>query len=150
MIPELAEIVEAVRSLYQGHLRDQNSLVFTRDGRPMAPETLSEVVREISKVMVLTGEAKSRFRAGDLRRTVETILGETLRISKDDRAQLLSHGLTGVQDTHSDQGKYLAAKTEALRTWNDYLSDLCIGERLPRQATPGAGSRNEEVNALDL
>ena len=73
-----------------------------------------------------------------------------MRISKDDRAQLLSHGLTGVQDTHYDQGKYLAAKTEALRTWNDYLSDLCIGERLPRQATPGAGSRNEEVNALDL
>ena len=150
MIPELAEIVEAVRSLYQGHLRDQNSLVFTRDGRPMAPETLSEVVREISKVMVLTGEAKSRFRAGDLRRTVETILGETLRISKDDRAQLLSHGLTGVQDTHYDQGKYLAAKTEALRTWNDYLADLCIAERLPRPPTAGVESRHEEVKVLDF
>lgn len=144
MIPELVEIADAVRSIYKGRPIDQDSLLFTRGGRPMASETLSEVVREISKVMVLAGEARSRFRAGDLRRTVETILGETLRISKDDRAQLLSHGLTGVQDTHYDQGKYLAAKTDALRTWNDYLSDLCIAIPLPRRTSQVTEVAHEE------
>jgi hypothetical protein len=69
----------------------------------------------------------AQFSVGDNSRTVETVLAETLCVSKDTRAQLLSHGLTGVQDRHYDKGVHLAAKTAALRAWNDYLADLCIG-----------------------
>ena len=65
----------------------------------------------------------------EIRRTVETMLAETetLMISKDTRAQLLSHGLSGVQARHYDKGNHLPAKTDAMRKWNDFVADLCIG-----------------------
>jgi hypothetical protein len=36
--------------------------------------------------------------------------------------------LTGVQDRHYARGAYLERKRAALRKWNDYLADLCIGQ----------------------
>jgi hypothetical protein len=45
-----------------------------------------------------------------------------LKISKDIRAQLLSHGLGGVQDRHYDQHTYLDEKRLALATWEQFLA----------------------------
>ena len=78
--------------------------------------------------MNAAGITQQPFRAGDIRRTVETMLAaEPLRVSKDDRAQLLSHGISGVQDRNYDTGPHLFAKTEAMRLWNDFVANLCIG-----------------------
>jgi integrase len=63
------------------------------------------------------------FLARDLRRTCETRLAE-LGVSKDIRAQLLSHGISGVQSKHYDRWAYLPEKGEALMRWERYLDGL--------------------------
>ena len=65
-------------------------------------ETMSVIVREISAEMVKAKEAREDFELRDLRRTDETMLAG-LKVPSDVRAQLLSHGLGGVQSAnHSD------------------------------------------------
>lgn len=139
LVPEVAEILDELQAINPIENGDTTALLFaSRGGGPVAPETLSSTVQEISIAMINTmvevesGEPKPQatasFRGGDIRRTIETMLAETLRISKDVRAQLLSHGLTGVQDKHYDKGQHLEAKTAALRAWNDFIVDACIGK----------------------
>ena len=60
---------------------------------------------------------------GDLRRTAETQLAR-LGVSKDDRAQLLSHGLGGVQSRHYDRHEYMDEKRAALNKWSKHLEAL--------------------------
>lgn len=50
-----------------------------------------------------------------------------LGISKDTRAQLLSHGIAGVQDVVYDKANYLSSKTTALKIWIDYLATVRKG-----------------------
>lgn len=121
LIPEIEEVLGAVKEQteYKG------GLVFINGKAAMAPETVSGVVRSISDTMISEKQTATPFRGGDIRRTIETMLAETLHISKDVRAQLLSHGLSGVQDKHYDKGVHLPAKTAALRAWNDYVAELC-------------------------
>lgn len=73
-------------------------------------------VQAIAKAMAEAGELENGpFTAGDLRRTVESRLGGA-GVSKDVRAQLQSHGLSGVQSRHYDKHDYLAEKRAALET----------------------------------
>ena len=66
----------------------------------------------------------------DLRRTAETVLA-SMGIGKDMRAQLLSHGISGVQDRHYDQHEYMAEKRKALRAWEAKLQELATGQAAP-------------------
>jgi len=127
LVPEITEILDELRAINPIENGDTAALLFASRGGPVAPATLSNAVQEISAAMVDAKQAQAPFRGGDIRRTIETILAETLRISKDTRAQLLSHGLTGVQDRHYDKGQHLDAKRAALREWNDFIADQCIG-----------------------
>lgn len=116
-VPEMAEVLAEIRKF-----TGDREHVFASRGGLLSHENASATVREISDVM-----GGPPFRGGDIRRTAETLLASALRISKDDRAQLLSHGIAGVQDVNYDKGAHIDAKTEALRKWNDYIADLCIG-----------------------
>ena len=127
VIAEIGEVIEALRLINPPTQEEPNPYLFSSRSAALAAETLSAAVQQISIAMVAAGQSDTAFRGGDIRRTVETMLAETLRISKDTRAQLLSHGLTGVQDRVYDVGQHLGAKEAALRSWNDYLADLCIG-----------------------
>lgn len=85
--------------------------------------TPSKVVQRISDQLVEEYGIEP-FRAGDLRRTCETMLA-SISIPKEIRAQLLSHGRsTGVQAKHYDRYAYLPEKEEALVKWNDYLEKV--------------------------
>lgn len=53
------------------------------------------------------------FTLGDIRRTIETLLASK-GISTEVRAQLQSHGLSGVQVRHYDRHDYLREKKGAL------------------------------------
>lgn len=66
---------------------------------------------------------RPKLEARDLRRTAETMLA-SMGISKDVRAQLLSHGLGGVQGRHYDQHDYMTEKRNALQAWADRLQAL--------------------------
>ena len=61
-----------------------------------------------------------QFDLRDIRRTVETMLAG-MNVSRDIRAQLLSHGLSGVQSVHYDRYDYLKEKHEALIKWEVYI-----------------------------
>jgi integrase len=122
VLPVLPEIGRILSELTR--INPSGNLFSSRPGIILNPETLSSEVRKISNDMQATGEALTPFRGGDIRRTCETLMAGTLRIHKDVRAQLLSHGIGGVQDLHYDHSDHLIAKIEALRLWNDFLAGL--------------------------
>ena len=90
--------------------------------------TISALVHELSDQMVRTGEASEPFRLADLRRTAETMLA-ALKVSSDVRAQLLSHGLSGVQHRHYDRHDYMLEKRQALERWVRHLATLKSGKK---------------------
>lgn len=127
IVPEVAEVFAQLRAINPVVDGNTEALLFASRGGALAPETLSATVHEISIAMQALKQSQEPFRGGDIRRTIETILSETLGINKDTRAQLLSHGLTGVQDRHYDKGQHLETKRAALRAWNDFIAEQCIG-----------------------
>lgn len=93
--------------------------LFSSDGeRSPHQSTLSNLVTEISK-----GAYKGAYKMSDIRRTCETELAR-LGVSKDIRAQILSHALGGIQDRHYDRHTYLEEKRAALMNWGKYLDSL--------------------------
>jgi len=101
-------------------------------------ETLSALVHELSAQMVQAGEASEPFRLADLRRTTETMLA-ALRVSSDVRAQLLSHGLGGIQHRHYDRHDYMLEKRQALEKWIRHLAALKSGKKASIVPLPVAG-----------
>lgn len=67
------------------------------------------------------------FDLRDIRRTVETMLAG-LGVSRDIRAQLLSHGISGVQAQHYDRHDYLKEKHAALMRWERHLTRIAADE----------------------
>ena len=63
------------------------------------------------------------FDLRDIRRTVETLLAG-MGISKDTRAQLLSHGISGVRAAHYDRHTYFDEKRAALVAWEARLDAI--------------------------
>lgn len=127
MVAEAREVIDATLSIIDKYEKPQEQLFANARGAVVVPESLSEVARNISTLMLELSQSEKPFRLGDVRRTVETMLSGDLGISKDVRAQLLSHGLSGVQDRHYDKHLHLEPKRNALRRWNDFVADLCIG-----------------------
>ena len=67
------------------------------------------------------------FDLRDIRRTCETMLAG-MGVSRDTRAQLLSHGLSGVQAAHYDHHSYTDEKRAALMAWEQRLDDIATGK----------------------
>jgi hypothetical protein len=84
---------------------------------------VTSAVTAISSKLVAAKAVSSPFTYGDLRRTAETTLAY-LKVTKDIRAQLLSHGLGGVQHRHYDRHAYKDEKIAALLQLQDFLDSL--------------------------
>lgn len=109
-------------------LPEDGVLIFTNDGkRGLRPETIAELVAEISAAMVKAKESRTAFELRDIRRTCETMLA-SLGVSKDIRAQLQSHGLGGIQDRHYDMHEYMLEKRATLEKWGRHLDALAAGK----------------------
>jgi integrase len=80
-------------------------------------------VTEISSAM-----KSEPFDLRDIRRTCETMLAG-MGISRDTRAQLLSHGISGVQAAHYDRHTYTEEKRAALVAWEQRLDDIDTGKK---------------------
>jgi integrase len=86
-------------------------------------------VLRLDTVSALVGElaAGKGYQLRDLRRSAETRLAG-LRVHKETRAQLLSHGrTTGVQNRHYDRWHYLEEKRAALAVWEHHLRTVLAG-----------------------
>ncbi|KAI5913070.1 tyrosine-type recombinase/integrase [Azoarcus sp. PA01] len=75
------------------------------------------------------------FDLRDIRRTCETMLAG-MGISRDTRAQLLSHGIGGVQAAHYDRHGYTDEKRAALVAWERKLDEIEKGEKAPGNVRP--------------
>lgn len=98
-------------------------LFSTHGAVAMTFTTPGKRVTEISAAM--KGEP---FDLRDIRRTCETMLAG-MGISRDTRAHLLSHGLSGVQAAHYDRHSYFDEKRAALLAWESRLEEIATGER---------------------
>ena len=77
---------------------------------------------------ICAGMGGEPFDLRDIRRTCETMLAG-MGISRDTRAQLLSHGLSGVQNAHYDMHSYTNEKRAALVAWEARLDEIQTGKR---------------------
>jgi len=124
---ERAKARETERAKQEGRAPELAGLwLFSTHGRvAMNPETVSNRAAE-----VCAGIGGEAFNVRDIRRTVETMLAG-LGISKDTRAQLLSHGISGVQAAHYDRHAYTDEKRAALVAWEARLAAIVQAERQP-------------------
>ena len=106
-----------------GEEADPNpSLWLSTGGASMTISTPGKRVSEISAEMKGLG-----FDIRDIRRSVETLLAG-MGVNRDVRAQLLSHGLSGVQDKHYDRHGYIEEKRSALERWEGLLAEIAQGQ----------------------
>jgi integrase len=98
-------------------------LFISTQGRPLDVSTPGKRVSEIATAM-----GGAAFDLRDLRRTVETQLAG-MGITSDVRAQLLSHGLSGVQTAHYDRHDWLKQKTAALKRWEAHVTACATGKK---------------------
>jgi len=112
VVPLIVPAIEAMGEM--GHARGPFLSTITDGESGASYSSVERRILEVAEQMAKAGElTKGAFTAGDLRRTVETRLA-ALGVSKDVRAQLQSHGLSGVQSRHYDMYEYLDEKREAL------------------------------------
>ena len=105
-------LVERARRLAPLRAPDPDPALFANLGAVMNAETLIKRCRAIGD-----------WTPGDIRRTCETRLA-SLGVSADHRAQVLSHGISGIQAVRYDRHGYFAEKRAVLIKWEDHLSAL--------------------------
>lgn len=118
--PVASSIVSAL--IKRAKEKETNYLFPSSSNTPIHVSMPGPRVTEISKAI-----GGDPFDLRDMRRTCETMLA-SLGISKDIRAQLLSHGISGVQAQHYDRHEYLKEKRGALIKWERYLNRVATGE----------------------
>lgn len=125
-------LTEKTKALFAELLKinGQTGIVFTANGKVrMTKDTPSKAATAIAKRLAERGELSGGlFQMRDIRRTCETMFA-AMGISRDIRAQLLSHGLSGVQNQHYDRHDYQEEKRNTLMSWEALLDRLLTGEQ---------------------
>lgn len=91
-------------------------------GTELNQSTVSKFVRDISAAMLAEQKADARFQFIDIRRTIESTLAP--HVPPHIRAQIQSHGLSGVQQRHYDMYEYFDEKKAALELWEKLLHSM--------------------------
>lgn len=129
---EVEALVKRARSM-------ESPMLFASRGKTLTSESLSDYVHEMSESMLAAKLSSVPFQFRDLRRTAETMMA-SLDVTKDVRAQVQSHGLSGVQDRHYDKYHYMPQKSRALLVWQAHLESLAKkqspADRKPRKRSP--------------
>ncbi len=119
-------------------------LFCTEKKKHVRAESLSRTFHAIAEAMVKAEDAREDFDLRDIRRTCETMLA-SLKVSSDVRAELLSHGLSGVQKEHYDRYSYALEKKQALEKWARHLASLRVGKKA--EVVPLRGKRGARSEA---
>lgn len=130
-IPIVGLAIDDVRNLIKRSALLESDWLIANRKSYLKANTLSNAILDISKDMIAKEITASRFRFGDLRRTAETMMA-SLNVLEKTRAQLQSHGLSGVQQRHYDRYDYLDEKHDALEKWHLHLESLASGKPVQR------------------
>jgi len=117
IVPLLPEAKDALSKIGTGPYL----VSFDKGETPATDSIFRARVRDICTAMLEAKEITEPFTPGDMRRTVETRLAAA-GITSDVLAQLLSHGLGGVQQRHYQRHDFQAEKLNALYTLRDLLA----------------------------
>jgi len=120
----VAELLESLRPA------KAEGYVFTTTGgkKPIHASTESKAAAAVSALYRRAHAGAQPYKGSDIRRTVETRLA-ALGVSKDVRAQLLSHGRErNIQDRVYDRHDYLPEKAAALAKWEAEIARVLTGE----------------------
>jgi integrase len=129
----VAELVKRAKSA-------QSDWLFSTQGKtPMVATTPGTRAAEICAAM-----KGAKFNLRDVRRTCETMLA-AMGITKDIRAQLLSHGISGVQDRNYDRHHYLPEKRAALVAWEARLTEIATGQKSSNVVKMRKGKGNTDA-----
>lgn len=90
--------------------------------KPFTAGPISETMQVLSAQLVSEGKLSQKFEYANIRSTIETRLAD-LKVPPDVRAQLQSHGISGVQVKHYDKWTYMPEKRDALLKWEAFLSE---------------------------
>jgi integrase len=144
VLPLTAEARAILQSILSARsdTEEAGPFVFSNDKgkRGLHVETLSVAVHHVQLAMLDSKESREPFRLGDIRRTCETMLA-SMGVSKDLRAQILSHGIGGVQDRHYDFHSYLPEKLRVLEAWATRLTDIAEGNPPASNVVPIGAAR---------
>lgn len=121
LAPRAAALVESLAAAAEA--RKSPWLLSSFGDTPIAETTPGKRAAEICAEMKC-----ETFDLRDIRRTCETMLAG-MGISRDTRAQLLSHGLSGVQSAHYDRHQYMSEKRAALSAWERRLDEIAAGRK---------------------
>jgi integrase len=121
LLPLPEKALEIVTRLHEMH--DEAETLFAPDGKPLDLWKISSTVTQIAVEMKKAKEIKQPFTLRDIRRTCETLLS-AMGVTSDVRAQLLSHGLGGVQNRHYDKHEYMDEKRRALEALEQRLDEI--------------------------
>ncbi len=100
-----------------------------KKGRPLNPSVISRAMQALSARLVAEGKLSQKFEYANIRSTIETRLAE-LGVPPDVRAQIQSHGISGVQVKHYDRWNYMPEKRAALLKWEAFLTECARQARL--------------------
>lgn len=128
LLPLGDEALSIVEVLIERSNSIGSSWLFASGDVSVVPKTVSDACRVLAQGMLASKQVATPFQFRDLRRTAETTLAG-MRISKEVRGQIQSHGLGGVQDRHYDKHDYMAEKREALCAWQERLRVLAYGNK---------------------
>lgn len=129
LLPLPTAVVRELNAL--ANVNGNAEFIFSATGgaKPIHHTTISTAIGRIAR---RGPDPAGGYRPGDLRRTVETRL-QALGVSRDVRAQLLSHGRSsGVQARHYERHDFLDEKRSALLLWESHLKKLLRNE--PKEA----------------
>jgi integrase len=113
IVPLTKEAEMALAAITPKKRKGDFLLSITAGEQPAGYHVVWERVQRVAEGLVAAEKLERVFTPGELRKTVETRLAAA-GVSKEVRAHLQSHGLSGVQDTHYDDHDYLDEKRAAL------------------------------------
>lgn len=128
VLPVTRHVAKLLKELHERNGQGKFIFSTTAGDKPIHHTSLTPIFRAIASGVPEKHRAgRQPFQGRDIRRSIETRL-QALGVSREVRAQLLSHGRTGgVQQKHYERHDYLAEKAEALHKLEHHLGGIWKG-----------------------
>lgn len=133
-LPVVGKALTEVETLISRSQALGSNLLFQGSTNQLGADAMSALVNDYYVDMMEQKITEQHFQFSDLRRTAETMLAQ-LGIHKDIRAQLQSHGLSGIQTRHYDKYEYMEEKRNALIAWHAHLDSIAFGIKAKSNVT---------------